>query len=163
MAFVIRLAELNERRGTGGPFAAAVFDCESHELLAAGVNLVLASGYSIAHAEVVALSLAQRTAGGFDLGRKGASRELVTSVEPCAMCLGAVCWSGIRGLVCGARGEDAETIGFDEGPKREDWVRDLEARGIQVTRDVMREAAGRVLQDYAARGGVIYNARGEHR
>ena len=41
--------------------------------------------------------------------------EMVASTQPCAMCLGATPWSGIRRLVCGARDEDAEEIGFDEG------------------------------------------------
>jgi len=60
MDLVIRLAESNARRGSGGPFAAAVFGPEDRAPIAVGVNLVLASGYSVAHAEVVALSLAQR-------------------------------------------------------------------------------------------------------
>jgi tRNA(Arg) A34 adenosine deaminase TadA len=159
MELVIRLAEENSRRGSGGPFAAAVFGLEDQELIAVGVNLVVASGYSVAHAEVLALSLAQQATGGFDLGAGSASRELVTSAEPCAMCLGAICWSGVRQVVCGARGEDAERIGFDEGPKPADWVRELQRRGIAVTRDVMRERAVQVLRGYRDSAGPIYNAR----
>ena len=78
--------------------------------------------------------------GDFDLG--GAERpayELATSAEPCAMCLGAVPWSGVRHLSCAARGEDAEAIGFDEGDKPRDWPRTLEERGISVARDVLRD------------------------
>ena len=75
------------------------------------------------------------------------------------MCLGAVCWSGVRQIVCGARGEDAGRIGFDEGPKPADWVSELERRGIAVTRDVMRERAAQVLRSYRDCGGPIYNAR----
>jgi tRNA(Arg) A34 adenosine deaminase TadA len=159
MDLVISLAESNARRGSGGPFAAAVFDLENRALLAVGVNLVVASGYSIAHAEMVALSLAQRATGGFDLGSGTASRELVSSVEPCAMCLGAICWSGVRQIVCAARGEDAAEIGFDEGPKTADWVGELERRGIAVRRDIMRERAAAVLRLYRDSGGPIYNAR----
>jgi hypothetical protein len=33
---------------------------------------------------------------------------------------GAVPWSGVRRLACGARDEDASDIGFDEGPKMAD-------------------------------------------
>lgn len=87
--------------------------------------------------------------------------DLVTSCEPCAMCFGAVPWSGVRGLVCGARDEDARAIGFDEGPKLESWVRALEQRGIEVVRDVHRVVARRVLEDYAIAGGPIYNSRAE--
>jgi tRNA(Arg) A34 adenosine deaminase TadA len=85
--------------------------------------------------------------------------ELVSSTEPCAMCLGAVVWSGVRRLVCGARERDARAVGFDEGPKPEPWIGALAARGIAVLRDVGREASVRVLEQYAAQGGVIYNAR----
>lgn len=160
MDLVIRLAEENARRGSGGPFAAAVFGLEDRALIAVGVNLVVTSGYSVAHAEVVALSLAQQTMGGFDLGAGGATRELVTSTEPCAMCLGAICWSGVRRIVCGARGADAIRVGFDEGPKPADWVSELERRGIAVKQDVMRERAAQVLRSYRDSGGPIYNARG---
>ncbi len=159
MAFAIRLAQLNIDRETGGPFGAAVFERDEGGLVAAGVNLVLHSGYSFAHAEVVALSLAQRAAGTFDLAAAGPPYELVSSAEPCAMCAGASCWSGIAHLVCGARREDVEAIGFDEGPRSPDWVAQLTARGVPVTRDISREQAAAVLQSYRARGGSIYNAR----
>jgi tRNA(Arg) A34 adenosine deaminase TadA len=75
------------------------------------------------------------------------------------MCLGAVTWSGIRRLVCGARGSDAEEIGFDEGEKPANWVDALERRGIAVLRDIRREQAAMVLKEYCAAGGVIYNPR----
>ena len=78
--------------------------------------------------------------------------------EPCAMCLGAVTWSGVKSLVCGARGEDAEAVGFDEGPKVATWWQELEKRHIGVTRDVLREDAAAILSLYA-QNGHIYNAR----
>ena len=74
--------------------------------------------------------------------------------------LGATLWSGVTRLVCGARAEDAEAIGFDEGPKLPDWAAQLEARGIEVIRDVERGYAAAVLQEYAAGGGPVYNGRG---
>jgi tRNA(Arg) A34 adenosine deaminase TadA len=58
-----RLAERNHWEGSGGPFAALVIDSECGEVISAGVNLVLGSGLSPAHAEVVALSLAQSRLG----------------------------------------------------------------------------------------------------
>ena len=68
-------------------------------------------------------------------------------------------WSGVRRLVCGAWGEDAEKIGFDEGPKPTEWVRMLEDRGISVVRDELRDEAAAVLRRYAGEGGIIYNGR----
>ena len=123
MRLAVSLARENVRRGTGGPFGAAVFEARTGRLVAAGVSLVVPARWSGAHAEIVALALAQRALGTHDLGGPGmAPHELVTSVEPCAMCLGAVAWSGVRRLVCGAREAEARAIGFDEGPKPGRWA-----------------------------------------
>jgi tRNA(Arg) A34 adenosine deaminase TadA len=159
MRFVLDLARENAA-ADGGPFAAAVFERASGRLLAAGTNRVVASGYSCAHAEMLALALAQRRAGDYDLGRPGAPAcELVSSAEPCLMCLGAVIWSGVRELVCGARGEDVCAVCFDEGPKPNDWAGELRRRGIGVTPDVLRDEARALLDAYRDAGSPIYNAR----
>lgn len=160
MAFVVGLARRNVETGSGGPFAAAVFDGTDGRLLSVGTNLVVASRCSAAHAEMVALSLAQKSLGGFDLGAPGMPAcELVTSVEPCAMCAGAVLWSGVRRLICGASSDDARAIGFDEGPKHPAWAGELRGRGIEVIEGVLRDDAVAVLESYRMAGGPIYNAR----
>ncbi len=160
MRLAVELSRSNVEHGTGGPFGSAVFDLETKRLVAPGVNLVTTAGCSIAHAEMVAIMFAQRAVGSFDLGGRGQPiRELVASTEPCAMCFGATPWSGVRRLVCGARDEDARSIGFDEGPKLPDWKAALEERGIEVSRDVLREEAASVLRHYAESGGAIYNSR----
>jgi tRNA(Arg) A34 adenosine deaminase TadA len=160
MGLAIRLAELNIKEGTGGPFGAAIFNLDTSTLVAPGTNAVIRSKASIAHAEVIAISLAQRILDTHDLGASGMPRtELVTSCEPCAMCLGALTWAGIRSLVCGARDADARAIGFDEGAKPQDWVSGLKARGIRVRRGVKRAEAAAVLQNYLVSGGTIYNGR----
>jgi tRNA(Arg) A34 adenosine deaminase TadA len=160
MRIVVELSRLNVRKGTGGPFGASVFERESGRLVAPGVNLVVGSGCSVFHAEMVAIMLAQKTMGTFDLGGEGVPPcELVASTEPCAMCLGATPWSGVRSLVTGARDEDARAVGFDEGAKMAEWSSSLEDRGISVRLDVLREEAAAVLQEYAELGGEIYNSR----
>ncbi len=155
MRFVLEAAHLHVEHRTGGPFAAAVFARPSGRLLALGVNLVVPTNACIAHAEVVALALAGVAVGSFDLGDHDA--ELVTTAEPCAMCLGALPWSGITHLVCGVRDEAIRTIGFDEGHKPDDWVEALGRRGIAVTRDVLGAEALGILQAYVDGGGLIYN------
>jgi tRNA(Arg) A34 adenosine deaminase TadA len=160
MRLVIELSRLNVAHGTGGPFGAGVFDLSTNRLVAPGVNLVTTTNLSTAHAEIVAIMIAQQVVGHFDLGGPGRPPyELVASTEPCAQCFGAVPWSGVRRLACGARDEDARAIGFDEGPKMPGWIPALERRGISVVRDVCRAEAAAVLEEYAGRGGVIYNAR----
>jgi tRNA(Arg) A34 adenosine deaminase TadA len=160
MRLVIELSRLNVVHETGGPFGAGVFDLSTNRLVAPGVNLVTTTNLSTAHAEIVALMIAQQVVGDFDLGGSGRPPfELVASTEPCAQCFGSVPWSGVRRLACGARDEDARGIGFDEGPKMPDWIASLEQRGISVTRDVCRDEAAAVLRYYAEKGGMIYNAR----
>jgi len=155
MDLAIALAQRNVAAGSGGPFGAAIFDMDTGRLVAPGVNQVVPSNSSIAHAEIVAITMAQQVLGTFDLGAGGRRLALVTSTEPCAMCFGAVPWSGVRRLVCGARDEDARRIGFDEGPKLADWVSALNERGIEVLRDVRRAAGAAVLQAYRDAGGLI--------
>lgn len=159
MRLAIELSRKNVEHGTGGPFGAAIFD-DTGRLIAPGVNLVTSSNLSVAHAEIVAIMVAQQVVGHFDLGGAGRPAcELVASTEPCAQCFGATPWSGVRKLVCGARDEDARAIGFDEGPKMPGWKEALEERGISVVRDALREEAAAVLRRYARDGGHIYNAR----
>jgi len=160
MDLVITLSKLNIEKGTGGPFGAGLFRNDTHQLIAPGINLVLSSRSSLAHAEIVALMMSQQKLGSHDLGAAGfPSHELVTSCEPCTMCLGAICWSGVRHLICGARGSDAEAIGFDEGPKPKNWITALEQRGISVTVDIGRPKATQVLQQYVVQNGEVYNSR----
>ncbi len=160
MDLVIDLARRNVDSGTGGPFGAGIFEMGSGRLVAPGINMVIPGNCSVAHAEITAIMVAQKMLGTYDLGADGLPpMELVSSTEPCAMCLGAVVWSGVRRLICGARDVDARDIGFDEGPKPDNWTFALETRDIAVLRDVGRKAAVAVLKHYVDRGGVIYNAR----
>ena len=149
----IALSRENVEQG-GAPFGAVVGQGE--RVVAAGVNRVLSSGMSIAHAEIVALMRAQQApqAGPQLAG----AMTLYTSTEPCCQCYGAVVWSGVTRLVCGANTNDAEAIGFDEGPKPEHWQDQLQRRGIQVTEGICRVEAREVLQLYIARGGQIFGS-----
>ena len=158
MQLAIDLSRLNIEHKTGGPFGAAIFERDSGRLITVGVNLVESANCSLAHAETTAIAMAQQQLGHYDLGAEGLPAcELVTSTEPCAMCLGAIGWSGLKSVVCAARGEDAEEIGFDEGAKPADWVGSLRQRRIEVARDVLRDQARAILLQYKQTNGLIYN------
>ncbi|MTW20894.1 nucleoside deaminase [Allochromatium palmeri] len=158
MAMVLDLARANIRAGTGGgPFSAAIFERRSGRLVAAGVNQVIASCCSIAHAEMVAIGVAQQRRGHFDLRQAvPGGCVLFSSAEPCAMCMGAIPWAGIDRVVIGARDSDVRAIGFDEGHKPADWIAGYVQRGIEVTRDLLRAESAQILRDYAQAGGAIY-------
>jgi len=160
MAFVIEASRQNILHQTGGPFAAGVFEVVSGRLVSLGVNLVTTQGLSILHGEIVALMLAQRQRGSYDLGEQlQPALSLVTSTEPCSMCFGAVPWSGVKQLVTGATDQNARDIGFDEGPKLANWQQALIERGIEVVTGVLSEQACAVLAAYQKQGGHIYNSR----
>jgi tRNA(Arg) A34 adenosine deaminase TadA len=148
----IALSRENVEQG-GAPFGAVV--AAGERVVAGGVNRVLASGMSIAHAEIVTLMRAQLILQNMQVE---GPLTLYTSTEPCCQCYGAVVWSGVSRLVCGATTADAEAIGFDEGPKPEHWQAELERRGISVTQAVCVADARAVLQLYVARGGRIFGS-----
>ncbi|MBM9537073.1 nucleoside deaminase [Desulfobulbus alkaliphilus] len=161
MAAVLHFARRNVREESGGPFAAGVFERDSGRVLVIGVNRVVPLNCSSAHAEIMALSLAQRQLGVYDLGGPGLpAHQLVVNWSPCAMCFGAVLWSGVRSLVIAGAGPELEDItGFDEGPMPPLWRQELANRGIELTEDILRQEALADFRQFARDQPLIYNAR----
>lgn len=157
MALAIELSRQNVLRGTGGPFGSAIFEADSGKLLSVGVNRVMPLSNSSAHGEMVAIMLAEQAVQSFSLAADEIKRELFTSCEPCAMCLGGTLWSGVKRLVCAATADDARAIGFDEGPVYEQSYQYLRDAGVEVVRLVQQPAAAAVLKQYLTQGGTIYN------
>jgi tRNA(Arg) A34 adenosine deaminase TadA len=159
MRLAIELARQNVLRGTGGPFGAAIFERETGALLSVGVNSVVRLNNSTLHAEMLAITMAQHRIGSYTLAASPTtSYELVSSCDPCAMCLGAVLWSGVRRLVTGADRDDATALSFEEGPVFPQSYTYLEEHGITIRRSVLRQEAAGVLELYRRQGGQIYNA-----
>ena len=158
MRLAIAVARANVVHGTGGPFGAAIYERDSGRLVAVGMNSVVRLNNSTLHGEMVAFMMAQREVGAFSLSAPGLPlHELFTSCEPCAMCLGATLWSGVKRVVYGAGREDATLLHFEEGPVFPASYRYLEDRGIEIVRDVLRDEARAVLELYRAKNGKIYN------
>lgn len=155
MEFVLELVEQNIQHNSGGPFAAALFAEETGVLITAATNRVITDCCSIAHAEMLAIGFAQQHFATHDLASLGKFR-LVSSSEPCAMCFGALPWSGISSLVYGASKEDVEAIGFDEGEKPANWQQALEERGINILGGIKREQAAQQLLHYQQMQQPIY-------
>lgn len=161
VALAIELSRLNVEHRSGGPFGAAVFGPDDR-IIAVGVNRVLPQSCSLAHAETMAYMLAQQRTQRARLNEPTAGARVgpitvATSAQPCCQCYGATVWAGVDRLLIGARAEDVESLTeFDEGPLPADWIGELGRRGIEVVRDLHREAACDVLRRYGAGGGERY-------
>jgi guanine deaminase len=107
LAHAVRLAEENVAAG-GGPFGAAIV--RGDELVASGVNQVARTLDPTAHAEVVAIRAACRLIGDFKL----TGCVLVSSCEPCPLCLSAALWARVDRVVYAADRNDAAAAGFDD-------------------------------------------------
>ena len=162
MVEVLALTTETVSRGSGGPFAAIVYDERDGRRLGVAVNTVVASATALAHAETSALALAQQALGQYSLDYPGGPNALlVTSSAPCTMCLGAIAWSGVRRVLFSTTREDVEAIGFDEGPVTGRWRQQLAQRGIQVLGPRRQQAGRLVLKQYAQAGGAVYNGSAE--
>lgn len=161
MQLIIALSRLNIEQNTGGPFAAGVFDEDTGEIISLGVNRVIACSCTSAHAEIMALSLAQKALQQWDLGlHDKPAFQLVVNWRPCIMCFGATIWSGVRSLVIAGSGPELEEItGFDEGPVPSDWQQQLEQRGIEVTDNILTDKAIKVFEEFRDSEKLVYNSR----
>ena len=158
MRLAIALSRENVRHRTGGPFGALVVERDSGRLVAVGVNSVVRLSNCTLHGEMVAFMLAQARLGTFSLAAEGLPvHELVTSCDPCAMCLGATLWSGVRRVLCGATRDDAMLLQFEEGPVFASSWAYLRRKGIEVHHGVLRAEAVAVFDMYREQGGAIYN------
>jgi tRNA(Arg) A34 adenosine deaminase TadA len=157
----IELSQRNVEADSGGPFGAVVFGPDDR-IIAIGVNRVVPHACSVAHAEMMAYMLAQGRTQRLRLNRDADDTPvgpvtLATSSQPCCQCYGATVWAGIDRLLIGARAEDVMALTeFDEGPLPADWIGELNARGIEVVRDIERDAACAVLRAYGEQGGPRY-------
>ena len=91
----MRAAIEEGRRNAAWPFGAVIVDAESGEILARGFNQ---SHRNITfHGEIVAFNTYVEAFGHENLP----ARILYTTAEPCPMCMGALIWAGIGGVVFG--------------------------------------------------------------
>jgi tRNA(adenine34) deaminase len=75
-------------------------------IVARGANRPIASSDPTAHAEIVALRKAAKKAGNYRLP----DCDLYVTVEPCAMCLGAIVQARVRRVVYGATDPKAGAV-----------------------------------------------------
>jgi tRNA(Arg) A34 adenosine deaminase TadA len=93
------------------PIGAVVVDPASGEVIATGANAPISMHDPTAHAEIVALRAAAAKLGNYRL----TGLTLVVTLEPCAMCAGAISHARIGRLVFGA--DDAKGGGVIHGAR----------------------------------------------
>ena len=93
------------------PVGAVVVDPATGEVVAVGANQPIGSHDPTAHAEIVALREAARKRGNYRL----TDLTLFVTLEPCAMCAGAISHARIGRVVFGA--EDSKGGAVVNGPR----------------------------------------------
>ncbi len=137
----IALAKAQAAADAGeAPIGAVVRDPVSGEIVATAGNAPIGSHDPTAHAEVLALREAARLRGNYRL----TGLELVVTLEPCAMCAGAISHARIGRLVFGA--EDAKGGAVVSGPRLfEQTTCHWRPR---VTSGVLAEESAALLRDF---------------
>ena len=114
------------------PVGAVVVDA-SGEVVGEGWNLREARQDPTAHAEVVAMRNACQAVGDFNL----AGCVLVSSCEPCPLCLAAALWARVDAIVYAADRHDAARGGFDDlafydlfDTPRDQWALPVEQEAV---------------------------------
>ncbi len=154
LRFLRRAVELaSEARADGRhPFGALVVNQRGEIVVTARNNAVRPKGDPTQHAEMLACAEAARLLHEAEL----AKCTLYTSTEPCAMCAGAIYWTGI-GRVVFALAESGllrYTGSHEENPTLSLPCREVFARGqknIRVTGPLMEEEAGKVHEGFWTR------------
>ena len=122
MDVAIEISARNVKEATGGPFGCAIFekdpDTNKAKLVAVGANRVVPLCNSTIHGEMAAIQFAEKKLQSFSLRPSNTNKQYImcTSCEPCAMCLGGTFWAAPAEMICAATKDDAEAIGFNEGP-----------------------------------------------
>ena len=113
---------------------------EAGEILGTGQNLREQSNDPTAHAEINAIRQAAEKIGSWRLD----DLTLVVTLEPCAMCAGAILQSRIKRLVFGAWDEKAGAVGSVM-----DVIRDPRAlTKIEVISGIMEKDCSEVLSEF---------------
>ena len=113
---------------------------EAGEILGTGQNLREKNNDPSAHAEIVAMRQAAEKIGSWRLD----DLTMVVTLEPCAMCAGAISQSRFKRLVFGTWDEKAGAVGSVW-----DLVRDGRSlNNVEVVSGVMEQECGDVLKSF---------------
>lgn len=117
----------------GGPFGCIIV--RDGEVIASGVNRVTFDNDPTAHAEVMAIRAACTKLQTYQLD----DCDLITSCEPCPMCMGAAYWARVRAVYYVATKDDAAAAGFDDSFIYEEMDIPYRDRKIPFIRVALKE------------------------
>lgn len=103
---------------------------------------------AVSHAELRAIEDAMSEMGGHLCAEGGHGATIYSSCEPCAMCMGAILYTGISRLVYGATLEDSAECVNDILAGSEDIARACHNRTIEIVPEFMRSEAKEVLNKW---------------
>ena len=135
-----RALELAESAASRGEVPVGAVLTKDQEIVAEGHNLTVTSNDPTAHAEVVVIREAAQKLGDWRL----TECTLYVTLEPCAMCSGALVLSRLRRLVFGAWDPKAGMVG-----SLGNLVQDARLNHrIEVTGGTLADASGDLLKDF---------------
>lgn len=126
MSLAVKEALSGIRKGHGGPFGAVIL--KDGEPVGKGHNSVMKGNDPTAHAEVCAIRAATKRLETPHLD----GCVLVTTSEPCPMCLGAAYWARVDSIVYCAKRDLAASVGFTDEFIYEDLAVPADARRIPL-------------------------------
>jgi tRNA(adenine34) deaminase len=139
MAKAIELARAAASASGDVPVGAIVLN-ENNEVIATGANQKEMSHNPVAHAEMIAIQKAASAIGNWRLD----DCTLVVTLEPCAMCAGAIAQARIPRLIFGAWDEKAGAVG-----SQWDLLRDpRQLHKPEVIAGVMAEECAALLAEF---------------
>ena len=138
--WMTRALELAELAASQGEVPVGAVVTKGQEIVAEGHNLTVTTHDPTAHAEVVVIRRAAQALGDWRL----TECTLYVTLEPCAMCAGALVLSRLRRLVFGASDPKAGMVGslgnLVQDERLNHWV--------EVTRGTLADASRDLLQDF---------------
>ena len=131
LAFLRQAIDLARKARNDGrhPFGSLIVNERGETVVAARNNAVRPKGDPTQHAEMLACSQAARLLTEAELARC----TLYTSTEPCAMCAGAIYWTGIGRVVYALSAKGLYSLTGSDTPALDIPCREVFARGQRPT------------------------------
>jgi tRNA(Arg) A34 adenosine deaminase TadA len=134
----IALARSNAEKG-GRPFGAVIV--KDGEIIATGVNEILATNDPTAHAELNAIRAASQTLGSANLD----GCKIYASGQPCPMCLAAMYIAGVSGIAYAYSNDDGASYGLSTAPVYAELHKPFAEQFLEIRHIPVREFRGASL------------------